>query len=345
MSALDRALAEYSARLDDWLRELFDTAGPADPQLAAMVAYHLGWLDRDGHPSAASGALGKRIRPALTLLVCESLGGRPEQARGAAAAVELIHNFSLVHDDIQDESALRRSRATVWHIWGTGQGINVGDLIFALAQVGLVRLSPAEPEAIVRATELLNRTCVTLVEGQYLDLAMADITRCTLDDYFAMIERKTGALIALAGKLGALFAGAPQASQDAFAHFGRELGLAFQLQDDVLGVWGDEHETGKPADSDIRSRKKALPAVLALSRIEPAAERLRAIYGSPGPMTHDQVAEVRGLLDNLGIRQQAESMADEAHQRAVTALNATDATGRPAQLLHELCESLTRRRA
>src|SRR6266508_1306856 len=343
MSALDRALAEYSALLDGWLRELFDTAGPADPQLAAMVAYHLGWVDQDGHPSAVSGVLGKRIRPALSLLACESLGGKADQARGAAAAVELIHNFSLVHDDIQDGSPLRRSRATVWHLWGAGQGINVGDLIFALAQVGLVRLSPPEPEAVSCAIELLNRTCITLVEGQYLDLAMADVTQCTLADYFAMIERKTGALISLSAQLGALFAGAPQPSQDAFARFGDALGLAFQLQDDVLGVWGDEQETGKPADSDIRARKKALPAVLALARAEPPAERVRAIYGAPQPMTDDQVAEVRGLFDELAVRQHAQSMVDDAHKRAITALDATDAAGRPAELLHALCESLTRR--
>ena len=158
----------------------------------------------------------------------------------------------------------------------------MGDHIFTLAQLALARLSPPEPARIVTAQQELNRTCVLLVEGQYIDLALADATQCTEADYFAMIERKTAALIAAACRLGALFAGASADVQDAYAAFGRELGIAFQLQDDVLGVWGTD-AIGKSADADILERKKAIPAVLALSLEGSDAARLRALYSGSEP--------------------------------------------------------------
>lgn len=304
-----------------------------------MVSYHLGWVDDQGRIGRDDSAMGKRIRPALTLLACQSLGGSIEQARGAAAAVELIHNFSLVHDDIQDHSPLRRHRPSVWRQWGAEQAINVGDLIFTLAQLALIKLSTAPAEVINDAIAELNRACVLLVEGQYIDLALADASQCSQADYFAMIERKTAALIATACRLGALFAGAGGIAQESFSDFGRELGIAYQLQDDVLGIWGDD-TTGKPVDADIRERKKSIPAVLGLQRTDPRADRLRAIYRGSSLVTDTEVNEVRALLTELEVRAEAERLAQEHHERALAALKATGASGEARTLIESLCQSL-----
>lgn len=337
-------LRSYSDLLDDWLREVFSPPIPATERFYEMARYHLGWIDESGDPTSAASALGKRIRPALVLLACESLGGKAVDARGAAAAVELIHNFSLVHDDIQDHSPTRRHRPTVWSRWGAEQAINVGDLIFALAQLALTRLGSGRAELTLAALDELNRTCVLLVEGQYIDLALADATQCTQADYFDMIERKTAALIACCCRLGALHAGADTASVHAFGEFGRELGVAFQLQDDILGVWGTD-ATGKSADADILERKKAIPAVLALAIDHPDAERLGAMYSDTAPLTAAQVAEVRALLTRLGVRARAEQMAREHHDLALRALANTGARGEASVLIEQLCASLLGREA
>jgi geranylgeranyl diphosphate synthase, type I len=342
MADLDTVLRDYSDRLDQWLMEVLPDPIPATERFYEMIRYHLGWIDEEGRPSPATSAMGKRIRPALALLACESLGGRADDARGAAAAIELVHNFSLVHDDIQDHSDTRRHRPTVWSRWGAEQAINVGDHIFTLAQLALVRLSPLDPERIVAAHEELNRTCVLLVEGQYIDLALADATQCTQGDYFAMIERKTAALIASACRLGALFAGASPDVLDAYTSFGRELGIAFQLQDDVLGVWGTD-AIGKSADADILERKKAAPAVLALNMNGPAPARLREMYGATHPLSADEVAEIRTLLTQLGVRAVAESIAREHSDAALRALEHTGAHGNARGNIEELCRSLVGR--
>ena len=339
MAELDTVLREYSDRLDRWLVEVLPDPIPATERFYEMIRYHLGWIDERGERSSAVSAMGKRIRPALALLACESLGGSADDARGATAAIELVHNFSLVHDDIQDNSETRRHRPTVWRRWGAAQAINVGDHIFTLAQLALVRLSPPGPERIVAALEELNRTCVLLVEGQYIDLALADATRCTRDAYFAMIERKTAALIAAACRLGALFAGAPAAVQDAYAVFGRELGVAFQLQDDILGVWGS-NVTGKSPDADILERKKAAPAVLALNMNRPESARLREMYGATEQLSQGEVDEIRRLLTRLEVRPIIEEMALEHYRAAVKALEQTGAGGEARQHMKSLCRSL-----
>ncbi len=335
-------LRDYSDRLDRWLKEVLPEPIPATERFYEMIRYHLGWIDEHGQPSSSASAMGKRIRPALALLACESLGGKIEDARGAAAAIELVHNFSLVHDDIQDHSLTRRHRPTVWQRWGAEQAINVGDHIFTLAQLALGQLSPDEPARIVTAQQELNRTCVLLVEGQYIDLALADATQCTQADYFAMIERKTAALIAAACRLGALFGGASSDVQDAFAAFGRELGVAFQLQDDVLGVWGTD-ATGKSADADILERKKAIPAVLALRMEAPEAARLRELYSDSAPLSGLEVVEIRDLLTGLQVRSTAEAMAGQHYEAALKALDHTGARGEARSSIEALCASLLNR--
>ena len=230
-------------------------------QFYSMLAYHMGWDER------AVVAQGKRIRPLIVLLTTSATGGKWERALPAAAAVELVHNFSLIHDDIQDGSDLRRGRPTVWKIWGMPQAINVGDAMFALAHAAMLRLADtSSPETVIRASRLLLQTCLELTKGQYLDMQYEDRNDLTVDDYWPMVSGKTAALLAACTELGAIIASATEATCTAFHEFGRSLGLAFQAQDDYLGIWGDAALTGKSAESDLIPGKKSLPILFGLTQ-------------------------------------------------------------------------------
>jgi geranylgeranyl diphosphate synthase type I len=294
-----------------------------------MMAYHLGWLDANGAPLATP-AIGKRIRPALVVLTCEAVGGAADTARGPAVAVELIHNFSLVHDDIQDRSDQRHGRDTVWKLWGGAQGINVGDAIFALAQVALAELSAGQPR-LAAAVLRLNQTCVRLCEGQYLDLALESAADASMDDYEAMIARKTAALIECSTALGAWAAGASPDTIEACGRFGYELGIAYQLQDDLLGVWGDPAVTGKPNRVDILSRKKALPMMLTLSMAAGAdRDALLAMLAAPDEPDAGVAERVVGIMERAGVREHARELVDlrfDALDRAIRAAIPDDASG------------------
>ncbi|MEP7357471.1 MAG: polyprenyl synthetase family protein, partial [Anaerolineales bacterium] len=257
----------------------------------AMLEYHLGW--------AGGAAGGKRIRPLLCLLTCEAAGGDWQQALPVAAAIELIHNFSLIHDDIEDNSPLRRGRATVWSQWGQAQAINAGDAMFNLALLAAHRLTDLglAPKVTLAALAELNYTCLELTQGQYLDMAFEQRPTVTATEYLAMIEKKTAVLIAAATYLGAFVAGASPQLLDHYYAFGWNLGLAFQLQDDLLGIWGNPAVTGKSAATDLEKRKKSLPVVLGLER-SPA---FAAAYGQPH-IAGDSVAEMAALLERIGAR-------------------------------------------
>ncbi len=222
------------------------------------------------------------------------------------------------------------------------QGINVGDALFALAQAAIVGARTADSAA--QAADLA-RACVRLAEGQYLDLELQrGSLALTPDAYVGMIERKTGALFACACRLGARAAGAGIARCDAFADYGRALGVAFQEQDDLLGVWGSEAETGKPAAADVISRKKALPAALALARPD-APAWLRAAYAGDGDLSPDVVAQVIAFFDASGIRAEAEQRVAVHYPAALSALDAAAPTGPAATHLRALCDLLRLRRA
>jgi len=227
-----------------------------------MLRYHLGWEDAEGGPPANQG---KGLRPALCFLACESAGGDWKRALPAAAALELVHNFSLVHDDIQDRDLLRRGRPTVWSIWGDAQAINAGDALLALARLSILRLSEADVSGVaLEAARLLDERTLEMVEGQTLDLSFDQLADVDLESYLEMIEKKTGALFDCSLHLGALIGGAQPAVAGAMGRVGRLIGSAFQIRDDMLAVWGAENRTGKTPAADIRRRKKSLPIVSAL---------------------------------------------------------------------------------
>jgi geranylgeranyl diphosphate synthase type I len=306
------------------------------------MRYHLGWTDQDF--SAIEAQTGKRIRPMLCLLSCEALGGRIEQALPAAASVELIHNFSLVHDDIQDGSHTRRGRRAVWDIWGLAQGINVGDGLFVLARLALHRLADrgVSPARQLAATLALDRACLALCEGQYFDMTFEDLLEVDLDQYLWMIRHKTAALLATSAKLGAIVAtGDPEQTAHLY-QFGENLGMAFQIRDDVLGAWGDEQVTGKSAATDIRDKKKTLPVVYALHRAGDShtAQTLAELYAQPDLLNSSDIQSALTLLERVGARQYAEDMEARYFSQAIHCLDQISLGASAQSNLRELAESL-----
>src|ERR1700686_1088827 len=266
-------LDRHTELLDSGLRK---TVPRTRGLLRQMSAYHLGWRDAQGRP--ASEPAGKRIRPALSIWACEALGGDPEWAVPAAVAVELIHNFTLIHDDIQDGDQLRRHRPTVWTIWGTEQGINAGDGMFAAALSSLLAPGP-RPGRRMRAAQILSAAVVQVVEGQCLDLALEGKAGAAQATYLRLVTMKTGALLGAAMAAGAGLAGAPKAVAQRFDAAGRLLGLAFQVRDDWLGTWGDPQLTGKGRSGDLRRRKLTYPVVAAYEVATPMRRReLRRLF-------------------------------------------------------------------
>ncbi len=314
---LDSELARLAELTDAWMREAVERhLSPRAQRLAGMLEYHFGWRGSDLQPLPTPAPTGKKLRPGLVLLVSRAVSGEiTPAARASAVAVEFVHNFSLVHDDIQDRSEMRHHRPTVWTLWGMPQAINVGDAMFAIAQRVMVEDGSSMAAQLSRE---MNATVVLLAEGQFLDLDMQDgEIPPTLETYDSMIARKTAVLFSCACRMGAMSAGATPAQCDAYADFGLELGVAFQEQDDLLGVWGKSSETGKPDAADIVERKRGLPAAMALSEPD-APEWLRAVYAEhEGGVTTETIDRVIVHFDALGLRKRIESRVEARYRKAL----------------------------
>jgi geranylgeranyl diphosphate synthase, type I len=319
--ALQLLLDRYAHRIEAELRCAF--VGH-DLVYYRLMRYHLGWEDRDGRPQDARH--GKLLRPLLCVASCEAVGGDVEAAFPLAAAVELLHNFSLIHDDIEDAGSQRHGRDTVWRVWGIPQAVNAGDGMFALAHVELDRLSEMRVDArrALAATRLLDDASLRLCEGQYLDLAFEDRLDVPCDDYLAMVAGKTAALFAAATGSGALIGEASPAAVKAFEQFGEKLGFAFQVRDDFLGIWGESRDTGKPTGDDIRARKKSFPVVYAMESASAAdREELRAVYAKDN-LTDDDVARASTLLELAGARSHSQEIASRYASEALECIAALD---------------------
>jgi len=234
----------------------------------------------------------------------------------------MLHNFSLIHDDVEDDSPTRRHRPTVWALWGVPQAINAGDAMFTLARLALHRLAgrPIPPAMAMDACMIFDHACLRLTEGQYLDMSFEGRLDVAVEEYLAMIEGKTAALLSASLELGALVGGADEATRRHLAEFGRSLGLAFQMQDDILGIWGDEAVSGKSAASDILARKKSLPVVYALEDAR-VGEELRARYAQSIAPTG--VPAVLDLLAQAGAQEYTVQATRTAHRQALHALDAS----------------------
>ena len=334
-SALKTLSSEMIPAVELEMQEVLGFTKEDRDQFFGMMHYHMGWADGQLNPLEVPS--GKRVRPVLCLLSCASAGGDWRQAVPAAAAIEIIHNFSLVHDDIQDESPTRRGRTTLWKIWGTSQAINTGDAMFALAHLAIQRLKGRDVvDAItLQALHMLDDTCLALTRGQYADMDFEKRDDVTVEEYMTMISRKTAALIALSTELGALIAGATAEITDHYAAYGSDLGFAFQVRDDILGIWGDETVIGKSAATDIEARKKSLPVLHGLSM----NKTLRSLY-LEDEVDNDFVEAVVSLLNAEGSREFAEEHEKKFANSAIAHLEAVSPAGLAGQALYELTGTL-----
>jgi geranylgeranyl diphosphate synthase type I len=297
-----RALAEPVLR---------ESVGALPPRMRQIAGYHLGWWDKYG--SALFGDGGKAVRPALVLAAARAAGGAEPVAARAAAVVELIHNFTLLHDDVMDQDTRRRRRPTAWSVFGTSDAILAGDALQAAA--GRLLAEDSNPAAAPAAARLAQ-CVIELCEGQSADCAFENRVDVTVAECLVMAEAKTGALLGCSCALGALYAGAPAELVDGLDSFGRKLGVAFQLIDDLLGIWGDPAMTGKPVGADLVARKKSLPVVAALTSGTQAGRALAGLYEPGRPLQYAEVPHAAALVEQAGgrawARRQAESRITEA---------------------------------
>ena len=309
--------------------------GPDLNLLHHMLAYHLGWEGDKAGPEAR----GKRIRPILLLLTTAAAGGDWQAALPAAAAVELIHNFSLIHDDIEDNSPVRRGRPTLWKLWGVPQAINAGDALFSVAHLALLDLPQStSANTTLKASHLLLETCLQLTQGQYLDISYELRGDLTLQAYWPMVNGKTAALLGTCTELGALVAEAEVTVCSAYREFGHALGLAFQVLDDLLGIWGDAALTGKSAESDLLSGKKSLPVLYGLSQAGDFAARW-----AQGPITADEVPYLASQLEREGAHAYTRECANNLTEEALKALERAQPQGNAGVALQILAHKLLNR--
>jgi geranylgeranyl diphosphate synthase type I len=359
---IEQVLRRYRTLLADGLRESLAAARAAMPpapaahtaldELYGQVEYHFGW--RDAALRLAANRPGKLLRPTLLLLAYELAVGKSgleEETRAellrralpAAVAVELVHNFSLVHDDIEDGDEARHGRPTMWTLWGVSQALNTGDGIFAMARLELLRLAERGVPAplVVELAALLDQTSLALCEGQFLDMRFEGRHDLTVALYLEMIARKTAALMACPARMGARL-GAPEDAALAarLGDFGRELGIAFQLRDDLLGIWAAE-ALGKTSAGDLRRKKMTLPVIAALEAAAPADRAtLLDMYAQPGPAGEEQVATVLAILDRTGARERARATLREQCAAARAALEAAAGDAPAAGEVYEALATL-----
>lgn len=300
------------------------------PDVRRATEHHLGWETSTGAPTGG----GKGIRPALAVLSAEAVGAAPEVAVPGAVAVELVHNFSLLHDDIIDGDQERRHRPTVWALFGVGAGLLVGDALHTLAFQVLLE------DPSVAATSIGQRLAVSvaaMIDGQSSDMAFESHERVSVEDCRAMAEAKTGALLAFASSAGAVLAGADDATVDALDAYGLHLGLAFQAADDLLGIWGSPEVTGKPVGSDLTSKKKTLPVALAMAAEPAIADELAALFRN-GPLDQDAVRRATALIEAAGGRDATAELAQEQLTAALAALDRAPLKPEPAAELAALAQ-------
>jgi geranylgeranyl diphosphate synthase type I len=337
-NSLEGITQTYLDAIENGLQQAVDRANEfGNAKLHDMLAYHMGWKGNRNSPKVS----GKRIRPLLVLFACTAAGGDWTMALPGATAVELVHNFSLIHDDIEDHSPLRRGRPTVWKKWGIPQAINAGDAMFALAHLEAIRLAKTVSSSIgIKAVEILQSTCLHLTHGQYLDLSYESRNNLTVEDYWSMVEGKTGALMAASAELGALAAFSSDQTGEVYRKFGWLLGLAFQVQDDLLGIWGNSSLTGKSSQSDLVTGKITLPVVYGLSRDGDFATRWKL-----GPIRPDEVPEIIYLLEHEGGKAFAQAQATKFLNEALSTLDGVHPKGIASEALRNLAISLVDRQS
>ncbi len=306
------------------------------PELKVMLEYQMGMDDAPGSGSAQ----GKRLRPLLLLLSNHAVGGDWRKALSAAAAVELMHNFSLIHDDIEDKSEMRRGRPTVWAKWGTPQAINVGDAMLGLAQLTLLQESELlHEQSAVELFRLFNQTLVRLTSGQYLDLAFERAADIGLEDYDRMAAGKTGALLAACFEMGAVLGDADPTTRQRMAETGRAAGRAFQIQDDWLGIWGSEKYTGKSIHSDLVERKKTFPVILGIQN----GGQFASLWNQLEVVNQEDAERLARVLEKEGVRDATASVFNAEYVLALELMKGLDLPVKRVEPLLNLFTSILNR--
>jgi geranylgeranyl diphosphate synthase, type I len=323
----DNLLNELSQVLEGFEHEMkitIEERGVTAPVFREMIFHHFGWSS-DGDPRIQS--KGKRIRPLITMLVAKALGGNDFFARNVGIALELMHNFTIVHDDIMDQSLERRHRPTVWSLWGSSQAINAGDGLFALSYLGVLNLedqnSDIPPKTILKIIKSLTVACLDTVEGQILDIGFESKNDVMVEECIKMISNKSGSLISCSAQCGALISTDDKSTIENYTEFGRNLGIAFQIRDDYLGIWGDESVTGKTSGIDIIERKKSLPIIWALNQKSDQTKIIRSIYAQD-QINIEDVSTVTNILTDLGSDKYTIELATQYYDKALEYLHKTN---------------------
>lgn len=333
----DKLIQSMFNAIDNGLQSYIDNSMNDSPAgFKEIIRYQLGWAGESGGKSA----FGKRTRPLLLLLVCHALGGDWQKAIPAAISVELLHNYTLIHDDIEDHSLTRRGRDCVWVKWGEAQAINAGDAMCALACSACNDLRNDFSESTTLSTiVLINRTNFMLTAGQYLDIASENAEGVTLDDYWKMVRGKTGELIAACFALGGMLAENQTCDILKITDLGMKIGIAFQVQDDWLGIWGNQTEIGKSTQSDLRERKKTYPILTALDQLP----EFRDYWVAHNPFSDQDIENLLEILDLSNIKKVTMQQADRLYADVLADLSGLFKDGLCVQPLQETIEELLKR--
>ena len=340
---LPEMFSRYKSSVEQELYRVVPDAGGSEAY--RLLRYHLGWVDREGSDMETPLSQGKALRPTLCLFACDALADDFSKALPAAAALELIHNFSLIHDDIQDQDIERRHQPTVWHLWGIPKALSAGNAMQCTGDLALLEAGGENvaPETVLRVSGILTESYLEMIQGQCMDLEFESRMDIKAEEYLYMIACKTGALFRCGLEIGALLATDDTATVQAFANFGDHLGQAFQIRDDYLGIWGDEATLGKSTATDIRRRKKSYPVVFALERASGRAmDDLIRIYGKE-ELEEDDVQRVLAVLDEVGSQEHAQRLTEAAAARALEALKPVSLPQWAQTEAEELVDFLARR--
>ncbi|MBF8299314.1 MAG: polyprenyl synthetase [Dehalococcoidia bacterium] len=312
-------LSRYREAVDAGLKSALSEG---DHPIFDMQRYHMGWLDKDFLPMSSNA--GKAVRPTLCLFACEAVGGEWSHALPAAVSIELLHNFSLVHDDIQDGDTERRHRQTVWYLWGYSHGLNTGTAMHIVANQALPRLGATalSPELVLEVSRILTQASMEMIEGQALDVRFERTPRVSSNDYLVMIEKKTGALLEASLRIGATIGTGDTTLVKEMSAFGHSIGRLFQVRDDILGVWGKAEDTGKPAASDLHRRKKSLPVVHALENagINASGKKFADIYRTKDALSGTDIEALLMIMDEFGTFSFCHGLAQREAEKALQTL-------------------------
>lgn len=311
--------------LDQQIEKSLQALDGSSELMSRMAHYSLGLISTQGEPTdeeTRQSVQGKRVRPQIAMMLAEALGSSAEKAAPVAAAIELLHNFTLVHDDIQDRSPNRRHRPTVWRVWNDAQAINAGDALFAASQLSIIDAAQhLSAETMLVLLEGFNRCTIDIVRGQVQDLQNEGIATVTPDDYLEMIGGKTAAIIRYSAWAGALIGGASREEADRIGEMGQAIGMGFQIRDDMLGIWAPAEETGKGDADDLRRRKQTLPVlILRANANEEDAERIQQLY-SQETIEEEDIQELLQLLDKYDVQPETTKHVEAEHHRAIEILD------------------------